>query len=755
MEDVAQGEKGGANEALASNPDPPATGVTVDDGDWVSIPPPPTLNPLRNHTAIYDSPRDRMIVFGGSNDVWSLSLAGTPVWTPLTPAGTPPPARTEHTAIFDPVRERMIVFGGRVPSMNSWFNDVWAMSLAGAPTWSQLAPTGTAPPVRANHSAIYDPIRDRMVVFGGAGAGLVWNDVRALSLSGTPAWSIAASSMSSAGRQGHTAIYDAPRDRMIVFGGSSTTGYLNEVWALSFAGSPLWNQLSPAGTIPSARNAHTTIYDPARDRMVVFGGFGSGGGLNDLWALSFGGTLAWDAIVPTGGPPTPAYEHVAIYDGIRDRMVTFGWLGTFDRDNLWSLTLPVTPGWSVLVTAGTPPTRRYGHTAIYDQPRDRMVVFGGTDNTSYFNDVWSLSLSGNPTWTNLAPVGTPPGTRNSHTAIYDPIRERMVVFSGFGSGGYYADVWSLSLNGTPTWSQLATTGSPPASRYGHTAIYDPVRDRMVIFAGWHNPTMFNDVWALSLSSLAWTSLVPTGTPPAVRYLHAAMYDPPRDRMVVFSGNSRNDVWALSLAGTPAWSQLAPSGSLPVVRSRPTILYDPVRNRMVAFGGQEAGNSYRNDVWALSLPGSPAWTQLTPTGTLPATRSYHTAIYDVNRDRMLVFAGVGGGIYNDVWSLRWNLSVSVPGDVFHQYYLGPPRPNPSRNETNITFDLGVQARVHLDVFDVNGRQIKRIADSWYPVGHQVARWEGDDDRGHMLGAGVYFIRMEVGRFQATRRVVRIR
>src|SRR5207237_543716 len=76
-------------------------------------------------SAIYDPVRDRIVIFGGfssvggnagppTNDVWALELgvANAPHWTPLTPAGTPPPARIRHRAIYDPVRDRMVVFSG-------------------------------------------------------------------------------------------------------------------------------------------------------------------------------------------------------------------------------------------------------------------------------------------------------------------------------------------------------------------------------------------------------------------------------------------------------------------------------------------------------------------------------------------------------------------------------------------------------------------------------------------------------------------
>src|SRR5204863_119087 len=162
------------------------------------------------------------------------------------------------------------------------------------------------------------------------------------------------------------------------------------------------------------------------------------------------------------------------------------------------LSLAGAPTWTLLAPTGTLPPARWSHTAIYDSVRDRMVVFGGYGGYPH-NDVWALSLAGSPAWTPLAPAGSPPSGRSLHTAIYDPVRVHMVVFGGQDSSACSTLVWALSLAGSPAWTLLAPTGSPPPARDLTTAIYDPVRDRMVVFGGQAygfpgGAYILNDVW---------------------------------------------------------------------------------------------------------------------------------------------------------------------------------------------------------------------------------------------------------------------
>ncbi len=51
----------------------------------------------------------------------------------------------------------------------------------------------------------------------------------------------------------------------------------------------------------------------------------------------------------------------------------------------------------------------------------------------------------------------------------------LIVFGGnTGSGSFRTDTWSLSLNGSPTWTQLSPAGPFSPARSGCAAVDDPV-----------------------------------------------------------------------------------------------------------------------------------------------------------------------------------------------------------------------------------------------------------------------------------------
>ena len=101
---------------------------------------------------------------------------------------------------------------------------------------------------------------------------------------------------------------------------------------------------------------------------------------------------------------------------------------------------------------------------------------GGGSSTSSPDGVWE------------SVVGIPPAARQSHSAIFDPARNQMVIFGGDRADGINNEVWELSLTDPPVWYALQPAGTPPSPRSSHSAIYDPVRSRMLVFGGADNST---------------------------------------------------------------------------------------------------------------------------------------------------------------------------------------------------------------------------------------------------------------------------
>ncbi len=329
-------------------------------------------------------------------------------WTQFAPAGPLPQARQDHASAWDLLRQRMLVFGGQAPGL---LNDTWEISLAGGGAWASVAAFGPLPEPRSSHTGSYDLLRDRLLVYGGQiNGGLPQSDVWSLGLGGPPAWGLLQVAGNAPRRMWHTGVLDPVRDRLLVFGGlDESYAFRNDVWALSLSGTPTWSMLSASGTPPTPRRHHAAVYDPVRDRMLVFGGFDVAGRLNDVWALSLGTAPAWTRVIPAGAPPSPRSRHGLLYDPARDRLVAFGGFDGSLRNDVWALSLAGPPAWTQLAPDGPIPPARHLYGVAYDSLNGRMVVFGGGGSSGFLDDTWVLAWS--------SPVGVPPVPARATVAL--------------------------------------------------------------------------------------------------------------------------------------------------------------------------------------------------------------------------------------------------------------------------------------------------------------------------------------------------
>lgn len=88
-------------------------------------------------------------------------------------------------------------------------------------------------------------------------------------------------------------------------------------------------------------------------------------------------------------------------------------------------------------------------------------------------------------------------------------------------------------------------------------------------------------------------------------------------------------------------------------------------------------------------------------------------------------------------------------------LLPNFPNPFNSETVIRYALSQSCLVKLEVFNLAGQQVSRLADGLHASGIYKLRWDGRDENGKALASGVYLYRLEAGTQIKTRKLVLLR
>ena len=391
----------------------------------------------------------------------------------FTPQGEQPSVRRLAAAIYDPVRQRLIVSGGDSFDIES---DAWALSLAGAGSWQRysLGEIGK----RSGHAAVYDPERDRMLVFGG-GQGDVDNDLWAFRLEERVALELHPGVEPMLAPRGAAGALDAAGRRLVVFGGSNSGVATNDVWLTPIDGPLRWTRFKPIFEAPAPTRDAAATYDADRRQLIAWGGDAPGLGLqNDLWLLRLETPMGWTNLGNAGAPAARS-GHSIVRDTGADRIVVFGGEDDagfpLDDVHAWDA---ATETWSRIETQGSGPVGRAGHTAVYDPQGRRMIVFGGRQGFNVLDDAWALSLTEPYHWQRLSPDGDVPSGRFEHTAVYDATNGCMIVFGGYAEPG----AWSLDLRGGLEWTRLATGGAESPG-IEHIAVADPSASRMLVFGG--------------------------------------------------------------------------------------------------------------------------------------------------------------------------------------------------------------------------------------------------------------------------------
>jgi hypothetical protein len=257
-----------------------------------------------------------------------------------------PPALAFHTAVYDSKRQRMLIYGG-LQERNGFTSasvasgtGFWALDLRNpdAVAWTR-GNAGNIPVDRFAHAAVYLPDLDVMIVAGGAQSfATLTSTVYAIQLSARP---ITALRLPNAGfniRAGHMLTYDAVGQRLLAYGGLSRfdplTTQNDVVWldlskGLEAAGD--WRRLSTTST-GLKRAFMAAAFDPLRRLWWVQGGSESTSNVQrDLSVLDLNTEPpTWVRTQEVRNGPLERFGHAAQWDGPRDRAVFQG--GSSDNE---------------------------------------------------------------------------------------------------------------------------------------------------------------------------------------------------------------------------------------------------------------------------------------------------------------------------------------------------------------------------------------------------------------------------------------
>ncbi len=97
-------------------------------------------------------------------------------------------------------------------------------------------------------------------------------------------------------------------------------------------------------------------------------------------------------------------------------------------------------------------------------------------------------------------------------------------------------------------------------------------------------------------------------------------------------------------------------------------------------------------------------------------------------------------------------VDEPGQIPNKLVLHQNYPNPFNPRTVIHYDVPETAQVRLVIYDILGRNIRTLVNGVQEPGYKTVTWNGADDGGRPVSAGMYIVTMASGSHRFVRKMV---
>jgi N-acetylneuraminic acid mutarotase len=286
-----------------------------------------------------------------------------------------------------------VLFGG-LDNRFHGLRDTWRLNTA-AEAWTRVR--GPRPP-RAIGGMAFDSAHGLAVLY--LGSTTTFEPIAQTWLFDpvTDSWEQASGEGAPAGLIGPSVAYDARSHRIVLFGGLDVATFelRDETWIYDVE-ADLWSVVETTPR-PAGRNFAATAYDTGSDAIILFGGDTFEGPLDDTWSFDTD-TQTWTEITTDPRPPARAYSGAAsVTDG---EVVLFGGVNELPGQeavygDTWILDT-ATQTWTEVTQSRSPGPRGF-HAMTGDAGGGVVVMFGGGRTRERVGDqTWTFDVTSR-TW---------------------------------------------------------------------------------------------------------------------------------------------------------------------------------------------------------------------------------------------------------------------------------------------------------------------------------------------------------------------
>ncbi|MGB7054571.1 MAG: T9SS type A sorting domain-containing protein [bacterium] len=152
-----------------------------------------------------------------------------------------------------------------------------------------------------------------------------------------------------------------------------------------------------------------------------------------------------------------------------------------------------------------------------------------------------------------------------------------------------------------------------------------------------------------------------------------------------------------------------------------------------------------------------WSDPVPVDTHPARDYSPKIMFDGERIWLTWIREIGSNTYGIYASYTYGVGVEEErttsplqlGTELRQSY-----PNPFGSKTAISYRIQSDCCISLKIYDIVGNLVRVLVNEHQKAGHYIVSWNGKDNVGTQMPAGIYFLRLETSNKSTTKKIVKL-